>query len=391
MKRRDDLLDVCHRLRVALPSKRIRLYEFLQPGSSGARFRGLVELGGMYANILKLELPLAADWFSRQTVQVSRHGEPIAYPASAPQPEPPRYYPWAFWKAEPPQKWIDILLMRGREIVGKISADNFRDSGGELPNKAGHCRTELHELVETLRRDYARAAPSTVVEAHRRRILLNDLTDVLQNMAHTFDLDRARAYEFTIENDRFEARAEVGGTAAPTFTSLNHFYHLPRTREDPISFFTFEQMQPAVYHRGEKRVYHGPNGDEEIHIIFKCDEKVGSDGLDCLADIPLVADNCVVGKITVDCIIQDPKGDNKRLEKILSERADEVAYFAQMAAKAITDANASAGKFGWWQRFRLIRHGMSERTVTILIAIISAILGGLHQVSFIPCLLLNHK
>jgi len=376
MKRRDALLRVCHSLRIALPSKRIRLYEFLQPGSSGARFRGLVELGGMYANILKLELPLAADWFSRQTVQTSRHGEPILYPTNVPQPEPPRYYPWAFWKAEPPQEWIDILLMRGRKTIGKVSADNFRNSESKLPVKAGHCRTELHDLVETMRKDHPLANPSVIVEAHRRRILLNDLTDILQNMAHILNLDRARAYEFSIENNRFEARAEVGGTADPMFTSLDYFYHLPRTREDPISFFTYEQMQPAVYYRDEKRDFPGPNGEEQIHIIFKCDEKVGSDGLKCLADIPLIADNCIVGKITVDCIIQDPEGKEKRLDKLLEEKADVIKYFAQMAAKAITDANTSTGKFDWWQRFHLLRHGMSERTFTILIAIISAILGG---------------
>jgi hypothetical protein len=264
MKRRDHLLDICGKLSIALPAARVRLYEFIDYGVSGPLFRGVAEVGGMYANFNRLELPVAADWYSRHTLNCRRHGEPVLYPKSAPQPPPPRYAPWAFWHSDTPQEWIDILLMDHNQVVGKLSADNFRHPEKTVPERTGDCRTLFDELVRTMRGEEKDVSASAMIETHRRRILLNDLSDILQNMVATLGLDRARAYEFDLAADQFQARSEVGGTQNPLFTSLDAPYHLSREREDPVSFFTYEERRVRVFKRGTMEDYQGPQDRKSV-------------------------------------------------------------------------------------------------------------------------------
>jgi len=377
MCRRDALLDACRRLREKLPAERVRLYEFVDYDIAGPRFRGVVEIGGVYANFMKLDLPASSDWYSRHTLERRQHGEPILYPSSAPDPAPPRYVPWAFWRDEVPEEWVDILLMKGRRVIGKLSIDNFFHPGKELPRKTGDCRAELQEVVETMGRRFPDGNACEMVEAHRRRILLNDLLDVLQNLVHTIGLDRARAYEFNLSTDRFEARAEIGGTTDPTFTKFNHPLDLSRGRDDPISFFTYETREIDVYVRDEKRTYAGPHVDEEIQIVFACDKKVGPDGLGSLMDIPLLDSKRIVGKISADCARCRDGNDQEAIRRALEDKRDEIKSFAEMATSCILTANSHVDRFGSWQLLNRVHRGMSQRTRDTLLALASAVLGGL--------------
>ena len=381
MSRRDALLSVCNTLRQMLDVDRIRLYEYVDSGDCGPLFRGVVEIGGLYANFPKLELPLAADWYSRHTVEHCVHAEPILYPPENVHPEPPRFVPHAFWRNQEPKQWIDILLMRRHHIIGKLSVDNFLHPEKPLPISTLHCRMEIDGVLSSMRECPASAPSSTAVEAHRRRIMLNDLSVILQNMVSCFNLDRARAYEYNASTKEFEARASVGFTADPLFCSFKQPFHLSVTPEDPLSYLTFHTQTPRVCRRNEESEFQG----RPVSLTFNCDERLGSSEVDCLLEIPLMKANGVVGKITADNRNQDPTGENETLDSIMRDRRAEVEYFMHMGGLAISQANDYAQRFHWCDRFRFVADRLSPATKTVTLALITALVAGIAS-GLVACL-----
>lgn len=377
MLRRDALLNACSHMHKALGVDRLRLYEYVTSADSGPFFRGLVEIGGIYANFIKLELPLAADWYSSRTAEHRSPGEPLLFPLSGAKHLPARYLPSAFWREHFADKWADILLVDKGQIVGKISFDNYFHPDKPLPKKAGQCRNELEALLAALKEKPESIKPAEAVEAHRRRVLLNDLTEILQTMVNQLDVDRARAYEYNPRTHEFEARAEVGGTADPFFSSFKGFFHLSNGRDDPVSMVTYTYAKPRVYQRGETIDFDGPHGKEPLPILFQSDDKLGSAGVEYLLDIPLLTSkDKVVGKITIDNKFRQAAREDHGLDVLLETEEDKVALFAEMAASAIMRANMLAGEFGWWERFILRHRGWNDRTWTMIITIAVAIVSG---------------
>lgn len=378
MWRRDRLLGMFSQLRGLLDVDRVRLYEYIPHGASGPLFRGLVEVGGVYGNFSKIELPLSADWYSRYTVEHNRPFEPVLYPPSDVKPEPPRYLPYTFWRERHPERWADILLVDGGRIVGKLTIDNYFNKDKVLPDKLGSAQTAVERLVPEFRSTPPAAETNIAVEAHRRRVLLNDLTEVLGVMVATLKLDRARAYEYNPRDRRFEARAEIGGTADPLFASFEKCFDLSSARDDPISFLTYELRKIGVYKRDHTLEFDSQDGKDSIQTKFKCDEIVGSSGLKYLMDIPLkFPEGTIIGKITVDNKHSDLESTGKMLETLLKKKREEIDRFAGMAATAIIRANSLATAFGWLDRVVLMHKGLSQRTWTIIVAIIVAVVTGL--------------
>jgi len=374
MMRRDRLLEACEALRGKLKVQRIRLYEYVESSSCGPVFRGLVEIGGIYANFLRLQLPLAADWYSQNTYDEGASFRPLMYPPPRMDPPPPRYQPTAFWRGEPPERWADILLQnRKGETVGKLSVDNSFDREKPLPVDAAHCRLELESLVSHLgpvKRE--RANPERALEAHRRWMLLHVLTEILAAMIVECDLDRARVYEYNSSESVFEARAELGGTSS-AFATFERPYSLSSGREDPISFVTRKKREARTYRRGETVAL--GKGDA-IKILFKCDEIVGSGGLDYLMDIPLIVSRELVGKITADNKLKEPvaPGPNPgRLDRLLTEGRYKIDHFATLAADAIAKSRTLAERMKWWRGFSEVRRRVPGE---VWIALISGVVAG---------------
>jgi len=206
--------------------------------------------------------------------------------------------------------------------------------------------------------------------------MLNECTEILAAMVDQLGLDRARAYEYVSENEGFEARAEIGGTGYE-FASFENPFRLSTTGEDPISFLTYREKQIYIYERGEMKDYVDDQGQKaSFKILFRCDAQVKSAQLNYLMDVPLVIDDRVVGKLTVDNKFKDMehRDEGAELRRILEEKKDKIEYFADMAARAIDQARALTGRLSLSGRLRRVYKGWSDTKRAIIIAATTSVL-----------------
>ena len=178
MQYRDELLQECEEIKQRIEVDRIRLYRFVQPEEASELFQGVVQIGGMFANFQRFQLPIVADPYSEMTLIKNTHGVPILYSPSGDPTAPPLYRPANFWRDNQPKVWADILLKEGDQVVGKLSIDNQNDSARPLPGDIDVCRVQIKGLTNLLLRgpDNKSSVPSDeeTLSAHKRRLLLND-------------------------------------------------------------------------------------------------------------------------------------------------------------------------------------------------------------------------